>query len=355
MRYLFAALLIFSSCAFAQTSGLYCGGRGPYTVPAGDKLYCSTNVQMSGGTCNGIDQVMSITANTTGTYKITPWENQPIMLRGVEVNAFSMGPVLWAEVGNGQVPDIILNLGPGQMQGRHDFPAGMGMPIPASSAATPSDYFDLHIACSGGGQVNAFVTLYYTPNGPITPSGGVTWNPADKGGNITLGGFNLTAQGNGGVFNSVRATTSRSTGKYHWENVATGTSVSAVSVVGFGTSSMSLTSYVGNSATSVGIQVSNGSISANGFSCGSTGVTFAASDVMAFEVDLDAKKIWLAKNGTWVASGNPAAGTNPLCTWTGTLTLYPAWSSSDNVNNGLARFAAGSFTTTISSGFSAWE
>ena len=40
------------------------------------------------------------------------------------------------------------------------------------------------------------------------------------------------------------------------------------------------------------------------------GNTFAANDVISVALDLDNQKIWFAKNGTWQASGDPAAGTN---------------------------------------------
>jgi hypothetical protein len=41
-----------------------------------------------------------------------------------------------------------------------------------------------------------------------------------------------------------------------------------------------------------------------------TGVTYTNNDVISVAFDVDGQKIWWAKNGTWLSSGNPAAGTN---------------------------------------------
>ena len=48
-----------------------------------------------------------------------------------------------------------------------------------------------------------------------------------------------------------------------------------------------------------------------------TGVTAATNgDVIGFALDLDNKKLFISKNGTYYNSGNPATGTNPQATWT---------------------------------------
>ena len=47
-----------------------------------------------------------------------------------------------------------------------------------------------------------------------------------------------------------------------------------------------------------------------------TGVTAATNgDVIGFALDLDNKKLFISKNGTYYNSGNPATGTNPQATW----------------------------------------
>ena len=60
-----------------------------------------------------------------------------------------------------------------------------------------------------------------------------TWNPSDKGTNITLSNGNLTvAKGNAG-WESVRATIGVSSGKWYWE-VTANTYVSGAVPWGFG-------------------------------------------------------------------------------------------------------------------------
>ena len=43
----------------------------------------------------------------------------------------------------------------------------------------------------------------------------------------------------------------------------------------------------------------------------SYGVAGVSGDIFMLAVDMDNNKFWIGKNGTWMASGNPAAGTNP--------------------------------------------
>lgn len=178
-----------------------------------------------------------------------------------------------------------------------------------------------------------------------------TWNASDKGANITLSGGNLSTAG-ATTFNSVRCTVSASVGKRYFENKVTAVSAGA-SVVGFGTSGMSLTSFVGNSATSAGVQT-NGATTVNGITnVNASGVTWAVNDFMNFAIDYDAGKIWLGKNGTWVASGDPVAGTNPWCTFTANTALFPAWSSADASNTGTANFGASVWNNAPPSGYGA--
>jgi hypothetical protein len=42
-----------------------------------------------------------------------------------------------------------------------------------------------------------------------------------------------------------------------------------------------------------------------------TGTTFALNDVLQWAIDWDNQKVWLGRNNTWYASGDPAGGTNP--------------------------------------------
>ena len=54
----------------------------------------------------------------------------------------------------------------------------------------------------------------------------------------------------------------------------------------------------------------------------STGTTWAVDDVLQWAIDWDAGKIWLGRNNTWYASGNPAGGTNPAISSFSTAYTY---------------------------------
>lgn len=62
---------------------------------------------------------------------------------------------------------------------------------------------------------------------------------------------------------------------------------------------------------------------------------YAEGDRLMFALDLDNAKAWVGKNGTWMNSGNPAAGTNPQ--WTGFLSgrSYRFWISGRGFTNAI--------------------
>src|SRR3979490_3381139 len=68
-------------------------------------------------------------------------------------------------------------------------------------------------------------SMMLTGVGPPPAAGGATttWNPLDKSANFTLWNGKLTVPDavGGGVFNSLRAIASHSTGKYYFELLAT--------------------------------------------------------------------------------------------------------------------------------------
>ena len=51
-------------------------------------------------------------------------------------------------------------------------------------------------------------------------------------------------------------------------------------------------------------------------------VTSANNDIWMFALDLDSPKLWIGHQGTWLASGDPAAGSNPMSTQAITDTLF---------------------------------
>ena len=173
------------------------------------------------------------------------------------------------------------------------------------------------------------------------------WDAATKGANITLSNSDLTAQSSdiandGTADGNVRCTLGKSSGKWYAE-----ITVDAVSTAGgngapfvgvadsvFTTS----TSTIGSSADSSQGRFANslgGSGNVGGFTVG---------DVICVAYDADSRKVWLRKNsGAWAGGGNPAAGTTPHKTLSGTGALYvfaqQSYASRVTVNFGGAAFA----------------
>lgn len=161
-KLLFLALfLLLPVSAQAQTQT--CQGK-TFTTASGADLYCSAN-WLATGNCDSTDQVFTVRfqgTTTPSSWQITPWESQPITIRGISLIKVAGGTALWFMAGNGYVPDAMAWLKPGETFGSHHFPAGMGMPFPSSVGAPSNAYLDLHGGCTGGGTFAIHYTVYYT-------------------------------------------------------------------------------------------------------------------------------------------------------------------------------------------------
>jgi len=74
-----------------------------------------------------------------------------------------------------------------------------------------------------------------------------------------------------------------------------------------------------------------------------TGIAqFSAGDVMMCALDVDNKKMWYGRNGSWFNSGNPATGSNPQQTWTGTgFDIFPAQTDYDSTSSSVSNLNFG--------------
>ncbi len=83
--------------------------------------------------------------------------------------------------------------------------------------------------------------------------------------------------------------------------------------------------------------------------------TFGATDVMMLAYDSVNQKGWIGKNGTWIASGNPATGANPMVS---TLTGAQYFAVGTRLNATTATFTirptAAEWSYTAPSGFSGY-
>ena len=189
------------------------------------------------------------------------------------------------------------------------------------------------------------------------------WNPSDAGAGVTISNSGRTFATSASI-STARTFSGKSSGKYIAELGTLScivTSGHANCILGIGTSSASLTNYVGFDANSWGYFCVTGVLLNNNSTAG-TYTTCNNGDRIAVAADISNNRMWIAINGVWVNSGNPAAGTGSIAV--GTLsgsTWYPmvsagtagAGSTSLTANFGQQAWTS-SFTQSQIAGFSPW-
>ena len=86
----------------------------------------------------------------------------------------------------------------------------------------------------------------------------------------------------------------------------------------------------------------------------SYGVSSSPGDTLMMALDIDAGKLWYGKNGTWMASGDPANGSNPSQTFTaGQKMSFSAQSGSGTVQVVHTNWGQRAWTYTAPTGFKA--
>jgi hypothetical protein len=189
-----------------------------------------------------------------------------------------------------------------------------------------------------------------------------TLNPLDNGNsNILLTNGNLSVSSSTTWDRGVKATVGISSGKWYYEythgTVNAGTNPAAD--LGW----TKYTSLVNSSSNGGGassdtylLQGSNGNKN-NGGTSTSYGSSFTTGDTVMCALDLDNGKVYWGKNGTWFASGDPAAGTNAA--YTGLSgTFFPLWywglgAGTSGVLISNINFGQRAFAYTAPSGFKA--
>ena len=194
---------------------------------------------------------------------------------------------------------------------------------------------------------------------------GTTWDPSNKGADISLYfnnliAFSTTAQG---TWKTVRGTSGKTigaTGKFYLE-IISGPQTNNGIIWGFCNASQSLINYIGSTAADgFGFQ------SLTGDCYGVSGSWQASSkrgEIIQLAIDVDANLVWARtdRSTNWNNSGtaNPATGTGGKSFSTMTGTAYPAislnGSSTTDTNWGTINAGGFPFAGTIPSGFSAWD
>ena len=183
----------------------------------------------------------------------------------------------------------------------------------SSQGATPSN---VKLLCCQSKDSATSVTVQpssYSTNSRI-PSGFSWW---DAG---AAAGWNSSGSNTSGGSSDYVSVALPTSGKIYWETVVTDPATYAViGVTDDGGNAAGNSGYQDNvsgyyfngnppiflakrsGASSTSSQVTHGA---------STGTTWKSGDILMWAVDCGSSRMWIGRNGTWYASGNPAGGTN---------------------------------------------
>jgi hypothetical protein len=185
-----------------------------------------------------------------------------------------------------------------------------------------------------------------------------TWNPLNVATNITTTNANLSfnATTTSGNHRMVRATHGMTSGKYYWEvNVNNSSNVDIVGVSSMDFNGNPLNNYVGGHSASAGYgySTSTGSWYGNGFTInGATPPAFPSSGIIGVAFDADNGELYFHRNGTWINSANPSAGTGSNFTASTTQSGYlPAISTYNNQGTWSVNFGQRPFKYTPPTGY----
>jgi hypothetical protein len=164
----------------------------------------------------------------------------------------------------------------------------------------------------------------YATINPLIPYGTATNSHT-----VTLSEGNLRVDaGSGSGWGSQDATIAVSSGKFYFEAYVQSSSNSSGGMVGVHpvdgwVYAGSSTPYLGYTNTSVAYLSTGGLFTNN--STTSTGYnSYTTGDVIGCAFDVDSRKVWFSKNGTWQNSGDPANDSNPAVTLSGSGPLIAA-------------------------------
>ena len=163
-----------------------------------------------------------------------------------------------------------------------------------------------------------------------TASNFATWSPLVLFPNTTyqasMTNANLLMTRSGGGQGGAVTTIGVTSGKFYAEMTVTavGSSVTKLGVMATNNPpSISASSEyaLGDTSASVAYR-SNGARLTGGTTTNSWGDTYTTGDVIGVAFDADTGKVWFSKNGTFQASGDPAAGTNEAATLPTAVPFY---------------------------------
>jgi len=169
----------------------------------------------------------------------------------------------------------------------------------------------------------------------------ITYNYAYNG--------NLTISPSSGNTGAIPTNIFQSTGKWYWEvYVLSNAGSTAYLRIGICNHASIGADLGGSSGT--WCFLGDGRIYSGGTAT-NYGTSVTTVDILNIALDIDAGKIWYGKNGTWMASGNPATGANPSQTFTANQLLSPAVASGGYSPAYKLNFGQYKFANTAPTGF----
>jgi hypothetical protein len=158
------------AAALAEPQQYHCGLKSrSFSLPQGYSPVCIQSWTLSGGRCDGADNVQRWSSiridGEKGDWRMTPWTQQRILIFGVRACKLSGGPHGNTYVGDNYTPDVTVSLGLEKTCEVWNVPAGTALAFPGLDDA-PKDnsaYFDLHNTCTGGGETMWRVDIMYSP------------------------------------------------------------------------------------------------------------------------------------------------------------------------------------------------
>ena len=254
-----------------------------------DWNHCAVEQYTSGGATKVTIYVNGIAAGSnTGPvgYESNKASTGPIII-GTDPRAANLGDTYSY---NGQIQDVRIYKGVAKYKGGFDVP----------KPYTPKDIETNRARVST--CKNNFVTMSLIATGSQ---------------NITLSNGNLTAADSSTSGGQIYATMGSNTGKWYYEAHVTQVGGPSAQIIGINP----LRRVYSNTQNRTGYRSSGDVFSDSGTV--QSGTSYTTGDIIGVAWDADNKKLWFAKNGSWVYSGDPANGTNAAVTYTNTETQGP--------------------------------
>ena len=199
--------------------------------------------------------------------------------------------------------------------------------------------------------INSLATYDIIPDTPTNNF--ATWNPIDTGpSSLSQGNLRVQTTNHNDTSGTFKFP---STGKWYYE----------IYFITRGSSYMGIIPirYTNNEGTwdtsALAFRADNGnkySYHSGGWQSESYGSAFSNGDILQVAVDMDNGKLWFGDSGTWIASGDPGAGSNQVFTFTASLGWKPFiyGPGSSNATDAIVNFGqTGTFVGYVTAGSNA--